>query len=128
MNKRQHKKSVKKYGFKSYYNVRRYTIYNVFEFISEYNEGNIIYLIDSKRRDLKHIRGYIIFVTESPNQINYNTENDNDVKAVDLHEKCYREQMRINAKYGEENISMPSNFVLVETDMITHFKNLYCTL
>lgn len=56
MNRRQKKKYDKKFGMKSYYNVRRYKIYMM---ASKYTEDPlnghcIIYVVDSKRGDLKH--------------------------------------------------------------------------
>lgn len=57
MNKRQHKKYLKKWRFKSYYNVRREKLYKAIYLLNGHGE-NIIYAIDSKRGDFKHIIGY----------------------------------------------------------------------
>ena len=57
MNKRQYKKCLKKWGFKSYYKMRRERLCRTFYLLNEHG-GNLMYAIDSKRGDLKHIVGY----------------------------------------------------------------------
>lgn len=58
MNKRQHKKYIKKLCCKTYYDMRRTIIYNTatkhIHSNSDNNGFNMIYVIDSKRMDLKH--------------------------------------------------------------------------
>lgn len=57
MNKRQKKKCDKKFGLRSYYEVRRHKVYMA---VSKYSEeiglerNPIVYIIDSRRMDLKH--------------------------------------------------------------------------
>lgn len=71
MNKRQYKKYVKKYNKKSYYNYRYEVIKNYIRGRYDTNEdGLFIYIIDSRKGNLKHLKRVQCFTNVYPVSIN----------------------------------------------------------
>lgn len=106
MNKRQYKKYLKKYKVKSYYDMRSKLItknlYARFNEISDVNKYNshLIYIIDSKRGDLKHIQKITLFSGTYPVSINsdniINSDTNNSNTNVSLEYFCSKSQDHMN--------------------------------
>lgn len=95
MNQRQKKKVKKRLGCKTYYGYRNKLLHQIArQMIAKHQEEmkqngtpinpnlmNILHVVDSKRRDLKHIHSLRVFYGCYPKSIS--TSNDGETKSVD---------------------------------------------